>query len=706
MAAEPTLPLPQKNAMTANKIARNDPCPCGRGKKYKNCCLPSESRQSASPLPASVDISDALQLATQHHHAGRLSEADAVCQRILQMSPNHPDALHLLGMIAYQIGMHDVAETFFSNALDSAPNFADGHNNLGVVLMAQGKMEEASASYQKTISLMPTHANAHYNLGNVLEEQGRLEEAVASYQAAISLKPDYAEAHNNLGSTLEQQGKLVEAIASFRRVLLIKPDSANAYRQLGRLLLDKGFVDDAVEFGRRAVSISPDSAGAHVNLGNALQAQGKLDDAIASFRQALKLKPELAMVYSNLLYTMQYLSTVTPMAVFREHQHYAERYETQFKAHWQLHKNIPDEDRRLKIGYVSGDFRNHAVAFFIEPILDNHDKLKVEVYCYYNNTQRDSYTDRIAAYADHWVNCARMSDEQLVERIRVDGIDILVDLSGHTAHNRLLVFARKPAPVQATWIGYPSTGLTAMDYRITDAYMDPPGLTECYHSEELIRLPDTLAAYRPLPDCPPVNPLPALTSGELIFACLNNLIKINIAVTKLWARILTALPHSRLMIGNVADSGTRQRLVEMFGKAGIGAERLILQPRMPIADYLALHQQIDLALDPFPYNGGTSTLHSLWMGVPVITLVGEHTVSRAGVAYLSRVGLSEFITHSEEEYLQRAIQRAQDLPGLNQIRQTLRERMSGANSEPGTITRHLEAAYRNIWRKWCAAHSS
>jgi predicted O-linked N-acetylglucosamine transferase (SPINDLY family) len=485
------------------------------------------------------------------------------------------------------------------------------------------------------------------------------------------IKPDYAEAYNNLGNSLRDQGKLDEAIACYRQALLIKPDYAEAYN----------------------------------NLGNSLRDQGKLDEAIACYRQALSIQSDsatTATTYSNLLLTMQYMSTVTPAEVFSEHQRYAERYETPLKANWLPHPNSRVPDRRLRIGYVSGDFRNHAVTFFIEPILASHDKSQVEIYCYYNHTRHDSHTERIAAYADHWLVCSWMSDEALADRIRADGIDILVDLSGHTAYNRLPMFARKPAPLQATWIGYAgSTGITAMDYRITKAGMDPPGLTERYHSETLLRLPDTGVAYRPADDCPLVNPLPALTSGEFVFASLNNPIKTNPSVVELWARILNALPHARLMLGSMTDSGTRQRVIDQFGQAGVATDRLILQPRMSLNDYLALHHKIDLALDPFPYNGGTTTMHALWMGVPVITLAGEHTVSRCAVSLLSRVGLDEFITHNEEDYFQLAVRMAQDLPGLDRIRQFLRERMSTSNHGPQTVTRHLETAYRDIWRKWC-----
>lgn len=825
--------------MTTKKIARNDPCPCGSGKKHKQCCLPLQE-QPASPSSETADISNALQIAVGHHQAGRLLEAETVCQQILQISPNHPDALHLQGMIAYQIGMHDVAAVLLGNVIEIAPNFADAHHNLGVVLMAQGKLAEAIARYKKAISLQPKHANAHYSLGNSFKDQGKLTEAIASYKKAVSLMPDHAPLHNNLGDALQTQGRLTEAVASYRKALRInpnlaevhynlgdalkdrenpeeaidcyrqairlkpdyaqaynnlanvlksqgkleeaaegyreairlkpnyveaynnlgvifrkqekleeamahyqlaislKPDFAEAHSNLGNGLRELGRLDEAVAYGRLAVQLKPDFAEAHSNLantlrelgrldeavacgkqalllkpdyaeacnnlGNTLQAQGRLGEAIACYRQALSIKPDLADAYSNLLYTMQYMDTFTSAEAFSEHQRYAERYETPLKAHWKPHTNSRDPARRLRIGYVSADFYNHAVAFFMEPILESHDKSQVEIYCYYNHVKHDSHTERIASYADHWLACSGMSDEQLAERIRADGIDILIDLSGHTGHNRLLVFARKPAPVQATWIGYAgSTGLTAMDYRITNEEMDPPGLTERYHSESLLRLPDTGVAYRPEPDCPPVNPLPALSADAFVFASLNNLIKTNLSVVKLWARILNALPSTRLMLGNVTDSGVRQRVIEQFSLAGVTADRLILRPRMSFGDYLTLHHEIDLALDPFPYNGGTTTMHSLWMGVPVVSMAGEHMVSRCAVPLLMRAGLSEFIAHNENEYFQRAIRFAQDLQELNRIRQSLRERMGAASCEPQTVTRHIESAYREMWRKWCAA---
>ena len=491
-----------------------------------------------------------------------------------------------------------------------------------------------------------------------------------------------------------QQGHSANAIALIEKAINARPADAMFHFNLGNMYQDLGLLDEAIASFQQSLQCQPHAVNTLLGLGTALRAKGLADEAIASYRQALLIEPDYDVAHNNLLFVLQSSSTCPPAEIFAEHLRYAERLEAPLKPGWQPHANSREPERRLKVGYVSGDFRQHAVAYFIEPILASHDKAVVEVYGYSNNTVHDRYTERIASHMDHWLVCQGMSDAQLAQRIRADGIDILVDLSGHTALNRLLVFARKPAPVQVTWIGYQgSTGLSAIDYRITDAFMDPPGLTERYHSETLVRLPNGGSAYQPEPDCPTVNALPALSSGELVFASLNTLSKINPAVVSLWARILHALPQARLMLGNVTDSEIAKRLTDQFSQVGIAPERLILQPQMATADYLALHQRIDIGLDPFPYNGGTTTMHSLWMGVPVITLAGQHAVSR--------VGLPGFIAHSEDDYVQCAIRFARDLPALNEVRQSLRQRMSAAEWAPANITRHLEAAYREMWRTWC-----
>ncbi|MBE0475150.1 tetratricopeptide repeat protein, partial [Rhodoferax sp.] len=551
------------------------------------------------------------------------------------------------------------------------------------------------------IALQPNFPDASYNLGNALMAMGQLDEAIISYQQALRFNPGFAEYYLKIGNALLDLGRTDEAIASYRQTTVLQPGYAQAHYNLANALIDKGQVDKAVASFRQALALKPDDVATLCNYAKARMGQGQSDEAIACYRRAMALNPDNVLPYTGLLFGLQNLATCSAQELFQEHLRFAEHFEAPLKPFWQPHPNPREPGRHLRLGYVSGDFCNHPVAYFLEPILAHHDKTQFELFGYYSHTRQDSHTARIAAQMDHWLPCKTLSDAQLAERIRLDGIDILVDLAGHTGHNRLLVFARKPAPVQATYIGYPgTTGLSSIDYRISDPWQDPPGLTERYHSETLVRIPGGMA-FTPYDDAPAINPLPALTSGELMLACLNNPAKINQAVTRLWARILHALPQARLMLGNVTDSGIRQQLTGWFSQAGISPERLLLQPRVSVSEYLALHHQIDLALDPFPYNGGTTTMHSLWMGVPVIALAGDHAVSRLCAAHLSRVGLHEFIAHSEDEYLQCAVKFASDLPALNAVRQSLRARMNAPECQPANITRQLEAAYRDMWRTWC-----
>ena len=613
-----------------SKPGRNDPCPCGSGKKYKACCL----TKVQTHVSDRVDTTRLLQTAIGQHQSGQWQRAKAQYQHILQMDPRQADALHLLGLIEHQ----------------------------------QGDSMRALAHIQQAIHQRPGEALFYFNLANMQQDLDQLDAAVASFERALALQPDDVACAIGLGTALRAQNRLDEAVACYRQALVRQPDCAEL----------------------------------HYNLGNVLLAQNQLDAAAASYREALRLQPGNDGAYSNLLFTLQNLPTCSPEALFQEHLGYAKRFEAPLKPFWRGHTNGRDPVRRLKIGYVSGDLRQHAVAYFIEPILAHHDKAAVEVFAYYNHNRHDAVTDRLASYFDHWLDCRAMDDDELAARIRADGVDILVDLSGHTALHRLLVFARKPAPVQVTWFGYiGTTGLSAMDYRLTNAFMDPPGLTERYYTETLVRLPGSGVAYRPEANCPEVNPLPALSSGELVLGSLNTLSKINPTVVKLWSRILKALPKAKLMLGNVSNAEAVQRMADLFAAQGVDAGRLILQPTLAMTEFLALHQRIDLGLDPFPYNGGTTTLHALWMGVPVVTLAGHHSVARWGVAALSRVGLQEFICPTEEAYVQCVVRVSQNLLALNQVRQSLRQRMLTAETEPSTVTRQLEVAYRTMWRTWC-----
>jgi len=532
-------------------------------------------------------------------------------------------------------------------------------------------------------------------------QRGQFPQARALYRQILQADPGQPDALHLLGLIEHQQGNSAQAIELIGQAIQARPEDAIFHFNLGNLYQDLGQLDKAVDHFRQSLLLQPRFVDAHHGLGTALRVQGLFDEAIASYRNALLLEPAHAVVRNNLIFTMYYTPTCSPADIFNELQRYAEYIEAPLKPFWRPHGNNRDPGRRLKVGYVSGDFRQHSVAFFIEPILACHDKSQVEIYGYYNYTVHDHHTERIVGHMDHWLVCNTLSDEQLAQRIRDDGIDILIDLAGHSDLNRLPLFARKPAPIQAIWIGYlDSSGLTAMDYRITDVWMDPPGMSEHYHTETLVRLPGCMA-YQPEPNTPEINPLPALTADSFVFASLNRVDKINLPVVKLWSRILGSLPRARLMLCDVTEGVMKQRVLGMFSQCGVGSERLILQPRMTIGEYLALHHQVDLALDPFPYPGTTTTVHSLWMGVPVITMAGNNASSRSGNSMMSRVDLPGFVCHNEDDYLQCAIRWAQDLPGLDQIRQSLRQRMSGANWDHALMTRHVEAAFRDMWHKWC-----
>lgn len=647
-------------------------------------------------------VNELYKLASRHHRVGSLEDAKALCLEILLLDPCHAHTYHLLGGLALQIGDFERAVVTIQKAVLLNCNVSEFHYNLATAFSALGSLSEAAESYQRALALEPDFVEALCDLGDVLAGAGKLSEAIERYERALLIDPNLLGVLCSLGDALQSQGNFIQAIHRYEQALAIKPGVVEVLCNLGVALKALGRVENAIQRFEQALIIKPDLPEVLCNLGGALKDQGKLAESISMFQRALALMPDLAVAHSGLLLTMQYMPVFTAEEQFASHQQYAARFESPIKADWPHHNNKPDVSKRIRIGYVSGDFKNHSAAYFFEPILAAHTKSEVEIFCYHNNTFDDDYSHRMAAHADHWIPCSAMNDAQLYERIRLDGIDILVDLSGHTANNRLPVFARKPAPVQATWIGYAgTTGLTAMDYRITDAFMDPIGKSEHFHSETLIRLPSSNVAYRPVPGCPQVNTLPAFKNDTFVFASLNNLAKLNPSVVDLWCRILRAIPHSRLMLGNVNSKEVAGWILDLFSQRGIAGTRLMLKPTVPSLDYLTLHHEVDLALDPFPYNGGTTSMHSLWMGVPVLTLAGEHSVSRVGAAVLARAGLSQFVAKSEEEYMQIAVSIAKDLPALGRIRGSLRDQMRSAESDPVNITRELEFAYRSIWQKWC-----
>jgi predicted O-linked N-acetylglucosamine transferase (SPINDLY family) len=683
------------------------------------------------------DVANVFARALQHHQAGELGQAEPLYLQILQAAPYHADAHHLLGVLAFQKGQYDLAVTRIRHALTLNPWAAIFHSNLGAAHEALGQLPEALACFQQFLALQPGAPEAHGGVGNILRKMGKLQEALPYLQQALRLHPDFPEAHNNLGnallelhrfaealthyrhairlrpdfpdpwnnagSVLVNLGQPAEAVAHFREALRRKPDYAEAFNNLANVFKDQWQLDEAEDHYREALRLRPTYVEALYYLALTLELQGRVAEAVACHRRVLALQPDNARYHSGLLLPLAYLAETTPQALFQEHRHWAERHAAPLTAAAAPPANDRSPERLLRVGYVSPDLREHPVAYFLEPILAHLDRARFHVTCYAGVHRPDAVTQRLRGLADAWRDVATLPDDAVAERVRADGIDILVDLAGHTAGRRLLAFARKPAPVQVTHFGYPNTtGLAAMDYRITDPHADPPGQTESLHTEELVRLPEVAWCFQPTP-APDVGPLPALAAGHLTFGSLNKLAKVTPQAVALWGRLLQSVPGARLLLLAGAGGRTDQRLRDQFRECGIDGDRLQLVGRLPRDGYLALYQQIDIVLDSFPYNGGVTSCDALWMGVPVITLAGNSYVSRQGVSLLSNLDLHDWIAATPEEYVAVAVRWANDVEGLGRLRSGLRERMRASPVCDGErFTRRLEEAYRDMWRRWCA----
>lgn len=687
-----------------------------------------------------MNAAQALQVALQHQRAGRLHEAEIVCRQVLTADSQNPDALHLLGLLADRLGRRDEAVDLIGQAIATGPGRAEwhadlgavlrslgrldesvacyrqalvmapgspaAHYNLGVVFQEAGRFDEAFALYERAVAMQPDFALAHNNLGVALHKLGRLDEAVIAFQSALDLQPDFAPAHNNLGNTFKESGRLDRALACYQRALELEPAFADACLNLGIVLHEAGQVEDAAICFQRVISIEPDSPAGHRNLGASLRECGRIEEALVCHRRALTLDPRDARSHGSLLFALHYSPAMDAAAFYREHRRWEEIHARPLAPALEVHANVPDHSRRLRVGYVSSDFRSHSAGFFLENLLMAHDPAQVEVVCYSDVLREDTVTARFRQQIRNWRDTARMSDAQLAELIRREGIDILVDLAGHTSGNRLLVFARRPAPVQVTYLGYwNTTGMGAMGYRLTDGHADPSGTNDEFYAERLVRLPETFACFRPFEAAPAVGPLPAEARGHVTFASFHTLAKINDRLLEWWAEILRQLPGSRLMMvaTGLGAPGCRRRIGEFFVQRGIASERFEFKGRAPLAEFLSLHHGVDVLLDSHPFSGHTVGCHALWMGVPVVTLAGEHHYSRMMASVLANVGLPELIAGTPAGYVEIAATLARDRARLAALRASLRERMATSPLMDGArFARHVEQAYREMWRTWCA----
>ncbi|MDM0054917.1 O-linked N-acetylglucosamine transferase, SPINDLY family protein [Variovorax fucosicus] len=581
-----------------------------------------------------------------------------------------------------------------------------GHIGLGFALLQIRDFTAAIISLKKAVALNPMSSDGYYMLGKAYAETRQADAAEEAWRRAHSLSPDLEYIYCDFCLLLFNKGKIPEATTLMEKGISLYPENADFYFYLGNLLSESGNHSAAADMYKTAVALNPQSPYLLSSYANSLRQIGDLDRSIEMLKSALTRAPEAASIFSNYLLSMQYSSNFSKKEKFDAHRGFAQQFEMPLRNHRQRHTNKIALDRKLKIGYVSGDFRNHSLIFFIEPIIKNHNRAEFDVYCYYSYPFPDAASYRIMKVTDHWIGCAGMSDDDLAARIHADEIDVLIDLSGHTGYNRLLVFARKPAPIQMTWLGYQATtGLSAIDFRITDESLDPSGTSEDFHSEKLLRLPSS-GTFSPSPDSPPVNPLPSAEGSPFTFGCLNNPSKITVEVVALWAKILKRNPFARLMIGS-ATPDLENELSAQFLSHGIERHRMVFQRKVSLKEYLALHHQIDLALDTFPYNGGTTTFHSLWMGVPIIALDGNTSLSKVGSSIMRGLGLGNFCSETHEDYVERAVHFSTHLDELSLVRTSLREKMGPVMDLLATeVTSSLERALQVCWAEYCAKESA
>jgi protein O-GlcNAc transferase len=629
---------------------------------------------------------------------GRFQEAEASFRRALQLKPEDAGALYNLSVTLYRLGRLRESEASYRQLLQSRPDHMAAHIDLSVILKDLGRPEEVVEICRHALQINPDFAHAHINLGAALKDLGRLQEAEASCRRAVQIRPDLADAHYNLAGVLCELGRLEEACDTFRRALAIKPDLPDAYCILGGALRNLGRLTESEASLRQALQIKPDFAEGFNNLGSVLLDLGRLDEAQACYRQALQKKRDFADAHSNLLFCLNYSQRSAEECLEEARQYgrmVAAKVGQRFEA-WRC----ASSPSRLRVGLVSGDLRQHPVGYFLETWLAHVDPGALELYAYATAPNEDGLTARIKPRFAAWRQLRGKNDEEAARLIHDDGVHVLIDLAGHTAHNRLPVFAWKPAPLQASWLGYfATTGVTEIDYVIADPWTLPLQ-EERYFTERVWRLPRTRLCFT-VPDVAlEVSDLPALANGYVTFGSFNNLTKVNDAVVALWSRVLGAVPGSCLVLkaGQLNEVPVRQEVARRFAAHGVAEDRLVLEGPAPRSEYLAGYGRIDIALDPFPYTGGTTSAEALWMGVPVLTLAGSRMVSRQGVGLLMNAGLPEWVAETPEDYMERAVRHAGDLRRLASLRAGLREQVLASPLFDGkAFARDFERELKAIW---------
>ena len=661
-----------------------------------------QQRQAAAGGQIAIDTSSLLATAQQQLDQGSAQEAEITCQKILSINPGEPEALQLLGLIAYFGGDLKNATAWLKKAIKVRPNFAAAYYNLGIVLNRAGQAKRAETAYRQAVKIEPENIDFLNNLGNLLVNRKAGEEALEFFHQALAIKPNHLIILNNYGSALSSLGRHEKAIAQFKKAIAIEPNYGDAYNNLGNAYMERGQLSAAIEEFEKAIERRPDNARIFNNLGNALLDSGEPEKARNAYQKSVELAPGQPRTHSNLLYCLQYDPGVTVGQLNEHHLTWDQVHGASHKAHWPAHKTSKKPGRRLRLGFASPDFGRHPVGFFLIKLLENIAAKDFNIYGYSDRFNKDDITSRLAAATSQWRDSFNLTDDELAAKIRADKIDILFELSGHTKGNRLSMHAQKPAPVQISWgIGYPgTTGLSAIDILLTDTYHVDPA-EDVLYPENIIRLPDGISCYAPPSYAPGAGGLPARQNGYVTFGSFNQSRKITAAVLATWASILAVVPDSRLLLkySGLDDEINVTRIARAFADKGIDPDRIMIEGGATHEDFLARYNAVDIALDTFPYSGGITTCEALWMGVPVVTLPGSTSASRHASSHLSTVGLTEFIAGDLPAYIKIASGLAADFSELEKLHQSLRDRLAASPLCDGAdFARQFGTAMKDIWQ--------
>lgn len=692
LAQHPTHPMA---AMAANNL----------GNFY---CALADLPAAASAYRRALDLKPDLlpaqrALAQVYGDLQQFDAAIATYRQILANNPDLVDAHFSLAVLLQANGRLDEALQSYRQAQAGNANLPYLDFNLGVLLQDLGRFAEAECSYRRSLALMPAQIGAAYNLGVIYQAEGKLAQALACYDQVLAQEGGHADAHFNRGVLLQEAGQNQPAIEAYRQALAARPGFVAALFNLGNLFKDIDRDDEALACYAQAHALAPDDDKVLLNQGVVLRKQGRLAEAIACYRQAVACNPGYDGNWSNLLFSLAHDESVSPAAAFAEHLAFGRQFDRPLPALAPLPNEAMAPQRRLKVGLVSADLRQHPVSLYLEPLLQAIDPARIALYAYANQRESDATTQRLQTIMACWRQIHGLSDVAVVDLIKADGIDILIDLSGHTSGHRLPVFTYKPAPVQATWVGYfGTTGLAAIDYLLADPYLALPGVADALATEKIVRLPAVACFQAPLA-APPVGPLPALKNGRLTFGSFNRVSKLGDGVIARWSRVLRAIPDASLLLGAIPDVGAQTVLSRRFSAHGIAAERLQFHGHLAFHDYLALHQQVDILLDTYPFAGGATSNYALWMGVPVLTLAGDSLLSRQGAALLAHLGLPAFSAETEEAFLAQALLWQGRHEALAEIRAGLRERCRHSLiHQPQVVARAFEQAMQIMWQRRCA----